>query len=50
LDLINSKKDTLRDTGELYEKIKNANVEFDNQGVKEKLNTYLEDHGIKIKD
>lgn len=50
LDMIENKKDTLRDTGELYEKIKNANVEFDNQGVKEKLNTYLEDHGIKIKD
>ena len=50
LDMIENKKDTLKDTGELYEKIKNANVKFDNQGVKERLNTYLEDHGIKIKD
>jgi len=48
--MIENKKDTLKDTGELYEKIKNANVKFDNQGVKERLNTYLEDHGIKIKD
>lgn len=50
LDMIENKKDTLRDTGELYEKIKNANVKFDNQGVKEKLDSYLEENGIRIID
>ena len=50
LDMIENKKDALRDTGELYEKIKNANVKFESTGVKEKLNSYLEEHGIRIID
>ena len=50
LDMIENKKDTLRDTGELYEKIKNANVKFESTGVKEKLNSYLEENGIRIVD
>ena len=50
LDMIENKKDTLRDTGELYEKIKNANVKFESTGVKEKLNSYLEKNGIRIVD
>lgn len=50
LDMIENKKDTLRDTGELYEKIKNANVKFESTGVKEKLNSYLDEHGIRIID
>jgi hypothetical protein len=48
--MIENKKDTLRDTGELYEKIKNANVKFESTGVKEKLNSYLEENGIRIVD
>ena len=50
LDMIENKKDTLKDTGELYEKIKNANVKFESTGVKEKLNSYLEENGIRIVD
>lgn len=50
LDLIEKRKTSLTESGKGYEEIKNQNETFDNSITESKLDYFLEEKGIKVKD
>lgn len=50
LEMIKEKESSLKDSWDLYEKIKNENLSFENVVGDIKIRSYLEDLGIKIGD